>query len=440
VVLPEGCTPNDPPDCPTLRGYVFNTTDSSTWALQNPECHTAQTAFFELPTWPEASLRNYSQDFCEFGFDTITLGWQGSDAPTLKNQLVAGFATKDFYLGSLGLTPRITNTTNFTTAAQGLLGTLRSQKIIPSASYGYTAGAYYKPKPIYGSLTLGGYDATRTGSENLTVTMSPEDQRGLLISIDSITSGSHSLLKSPILAIIDSTVPSIWLPTSVCKKIESAFGLVWDPASNLYPVNEDIHTNLTDSNSDITFRLSTGGGYSNTTIDIVLPYASLDLDISFPLGGNQTSRYFPLRRADSEEQYTLGRVFLQEAYLVVDYDRHSFTVSQALFPDSSIPANLVHILPPNERIIITQQPQGSSLTAGAIAGIDVAAVVVILVFIFFVYRRQRRIQRRRHSKPLHPDPDLTHAEILVDEKESNRRVSDEAYAVLERPQQPAYHL
>ena len=37
------------------------------------------------------------------GFDDVTLGWQGAGGPTLKNQTVGGFVTKDFYLGFFGV-------------------------------------------------------------------------------------------------------------------------------------------------------------------------------------------------------------------------------------------------------------------------------------------------------------------------------------------------
>ncbi|KAK0751397.1 hypothetical protein B0T18DRAFT_426041 [Schizothecium vesticola] len=67
------------------------------------------------------------------------------------------------------------------------------------------------------------------------------------------------------------------------------------------------------------FRLSDvrSGG---ETVTVVLPYAAFDLVAKNPLV-DETTHYFPLKRANSSKQYTLGRVYLQEAYLSIDYER-----------------------------------------------------------------------------------------------------------------------
>lgn len=45
-----------------------------------------------------------------YGFDRVELGY---GAPTLLNQLVAGIATNDFWLGSIGLSALAFNISDF---------------------------------------------------------------------------------------------------------------------------------------------------------------------------------------------------------------------------------------------------------------------------------------------------------------------------------------
>ncbi|KAK5241174.1 hypothetical protein LTR16_009673, partial [Cryomyces antarcticus] len=193
---------------------------------------------------------------------------------------------------------------------------------------------------VLASLTLGGYDASRFVSNNLTITFAPNNERDLVVAIQSITtdkssSGSNTLLPSsaPIFAYIDSTVPQIWLPRSVCQAFEAAFGLIYDNATDLYLVNNTLHQSLVTRNASVKFTLgaSLNGGQ---TVDITLPYAAFDLQASPPYRGlaNSTA-YFPLRRAANDTQYTLGRTFLQEAYLAVDWERANFNVSQCNWVD-----------------------------------------------------------------------------------------------------------
>lgn len=132
VVLDEGCTTADQKTCPDDRGGIYDFNKSSTWEKKN---------LFQLGV--ELNLGYDIQNAGEYGFETLSLGYKGSDGPTLENQVIAGIATKEFYLGSLGLTPR---PINFTAEDQhpSLLSTLKSQNLIPSLSFGYSAGAYYR--------------------------------------------------------------------------------------------------------------------------------------------------------------------------------------------------------------------------------------------------------------------------------------------------------
>ncbi len=82
----------------------------------------------------------------QYGIDVIGLGSEASAGLTLSSSLIAGVSTEPFYLGSLGLKPALTTPINQSTAyvsTATLMTQLKNQKLIPSLSYGYTAGAIY---------------------------------------------------------------------------------------------------------------------------------------------------------------------------------------------------------------------------------------------------------------------------------------------------------
>jgi hypothetical protein len=153
--------------------------------------------------------------------------------------LWSGVPDKDFLFGVFGLGPKPTNFTDgFNDPQPSFMWSLKNQSMIPSISYGYTAGAPYRLKKVLGSLTLGGYDASRFTPNNLTFPFSTDDSRILTVGIQTIMAsntlrGVMSLLPVGILALIDSTVPEIWLPEAACTIFEQAFGLQFDPHTNL---------------------------------------------------------------------------------------------------------------------------------------------------------------------------------------------------------------
>lgn len=86
-----------------------------------------------------------------YGYDV--LGVQIHDSAgggiTLGNQVIAGIATKSFFLGNLGLAPR--RPAFGDSQNPSFLQSLKNQNSIPSLSYGYTAGAFYS-KPISNAM------------------------------------------------------------------------------------------------------------------------------------------------------------------------------------------------------------------------------------------------------------------------------------------------
>ena len=139
VPVPAGCHRTDPPNCATLRGAVspgngFKSNKSTTWS---------EIGLFDLGIENPVDLTGQG----DFGFDTVGLEVENSGGPTLTHQVVGGIATDDFYLGQFGLGPKPSNFTNFTDPIPGYLKNLVVSNVIPSFSYGYTAGAKYR-KPV----------------------------------------------------------------------------------------------------------------------------------------------------------------------------------------------------------------------------------------------------------------------------------------------------
>ena len=151
------------------------------------------------------------------------------------------------------------------------------------------------------------------------MSLASEATRDLVVGLNSIhctstnesTTQQRSLLPSPILTFIDSTLPYIYLPHEACEQYERTLGLYWNETNEMYWVNDTLHESLMSSNLTFTFSIGDTNA-EGPTVQIVLPYASFDLEVKYPFE-NETTRYFPLQQAVNESQYTLGRAFLQEA-------------------------------------------------------------------------------------------------------------------------------
>lgn len=355
----------------------------------------------------------------QYGWDDVTLGWEGDNLPTVKNQSVVGIVSTDFWLGSLSLNPRPINFTDYNDPIPSLMQKLRNktEDPIPSLTWSYTAGAYNQAPQVYGSLVLGGYDSTRFEPNSLTFPFGSDISFDFQIAIQIVSTSltDDNLLDKGIIAYISTIVPDIWLPESVCDQFEKAFGLEWDDTTERYLMNTSLHQDLLKKDPVVNFVI--GPEVSGAAVTINMPYwnfyqtALLDLD-------NITSSkmYFPLKRAANDSQYILGRTFLQSAYLSADYERNTFNLSQALYPSSSTAEKIVAVLPPlkettpgaggpgnggggNDSNDPNQPDSGSSLGTGAIVGIAVGLAVLALVIIllaFFLYRR-RKTNSKRHE-------------------------------------------
>lgn len=197
-----------------------------------------------------------------------------------------------------------------------------------------------------------------------------------------------TLASGGIYAFIDSTVAQLWLPIEVCEAFEIAFGLTWNEDSELYLLNDTLHSQLKSKNASVTFTLgvSSSGG---ETVDIVLPYAAFDLEVSYPLQTNKTFD-FPLKRAANDTQYTLGRTFLQEAYIVAEYERKNFTVAPCVWVENAqSDIRTIHSIDVKDGA-----NKKGGLTPPAIIGIAVGSAVILIMIAVSVWFA-RRISRKK---------------------------------------------
>ncbi|KAL8871008.1 MAG: hypothetical protein Q9174_003076, partial [Haloplaca sp. 1 TL-2023] len=149
-----------------------------------------------------------------------------------------------------------------------------------------------------------------------------------------------SLLPDPVFAFVDSTLPHIWLPKVACQRFERAFGLSYNTSAGMYTVNDTLHQQLLSLNPTFTFTIGNG-----------------------LVGGPTTTIGLP--------------------YIITDYERSNFSISQARFDDSSVP-ELVPIPSTTEP---THSPQKNVTIGASIAVIFIAFAIALLVL--FILRKRR---------------------------------------------------
>jgi hypothetical protein len=418
VVMPDGCQAGiDPANCPQLRGAeVFNSAQNIGFQVN---ASTSWSAIGQYDVHLEQALNHTAGALV--GLDKVALGPAADSTKSLSldRQVVAGVAELDYFMGLLPLGHAESSFDSASQPIDSLLYQLRNSSKIPSLSYAYTAGAKYKSKSVFGNLILGGYDSTRfrPNTNSFSFTFSSDPSKLLQVNVDSIMAtntlqGTLSLSSSAHFSVIDSTVPHLWLPTAICSQFERAFGLTYDPRTDLYLVNDTIHQELVSKNPTVTIKLSNSRESSATNYtNIQLQYAAFDLQASYPYYQNATN-YFPIRRAANDSQYVLGRTLLQEAYLIVDYERTNFTVAQAVFPDP-LPAAKVVTITSVLNSNSDSKPESSGLGTGAIVGIAVGAAVLffLAIFAFFFFRR-RRTQKQSYELANNPVSDAGSAQFL----------------------------
>lgn len=412
------CTQPDKAACAADRGVELFKSRQSLGFQERESPSWQRSGNFELP------VLSYAEDYPEkhpngtYGTDAIGLGQSSLQSPVLLKQTLALISTQNYFMGSFGLGVRKIRYDGGD--VDTFLHNFWYANRTKSRSYGYTAGASYKNrgKGVVGNLVLGGYDHSRFNDEGVSLHMPTATNDSLVVGVQSIDytpdsnadSNSFSLIGNVkgFMATIDSTLPYLWLPRAVCDEFEKAFRLQFDEDTKLYTVNDAAHRYNLQQNALVSFKIGQYPDSNREYTSIELPYAAFDLEASFPLVANKT-KYFPIKRSPNGE-FVLGRTFLQESYLIVDYDRANFTVAPANFSDPMPPSRISAVLPGN---YVSPKPRpsgGSGLAPGAIAGIAVGVVIGVLLvllaaFMLWKHRRQPR-QVDTILKPTEIDPTL----------------------------------
>jgi hypothetical protein len=296
-------------------------------------------------------------------------------------------------------------------------------------------------KGVHGSLVLGGFDKSRFTEQGTSISMPAADNNTLLVGVQGITyqpnsntdTGAESFTadresSSGFYATIDSTLPYLFLPDDICDEFASKFRLTFDNNTGLYTVNDTAHDNNLRQNAAVTFKIGADSGDNSVNFtSIRLPYAAFDLQANSPLYAKPTN-YFPIRKSPTGV-YVLGRTFLQEAYIIVDYERLNFTVAPAVYSNPMPSPQIVSIFK-KDYIPLGVSPTATpdkktGLTPGAVAGIVVGIVILFLLLgvgAFFFWKK------RRASKT-QPKEEISEIGTMVDgmvdgTQDKQRRVSE----------------
>jgi len=348
-----------------------------------------------------------------FGFDNVGIGPSTINSKQLGGQWVVISDKKDFFMGSFGLAAGPINPG--AGPSPPFLTNFAAFNVSTSVSYGYTAGAIYRNggRGVLGSLVLGGYDLSRLDSRRISIPMPSRTNNSLVVGVRSISTTDASLNPDTrFLATIDSTLPFLYLPDAVCDKFVEKFQLKWDNSSQLYTVSDTAHKNNLAKNAAVTFTLTQDPNNGNEITSIELPYAAFDLQTNLP---DATSvNYFPIRKSKTG-RFVLGRTFLQEAYIIVDYERANFTIAPAVSPDQ-LPAQQLTLIYGTNDLLPSPTPSGKNgqdnqdgqnnqnggkggLAAGPIAGIVVGILLLFLLGLGgFFFWRKRRASKEEHDK------------------------------------------
>lgn len=125
-------------DCANSRGVGTVNGIQSAGFLTNESTSWDQLGIYQLPS--EQALFGTSNNGL-YGLDTLALS--DSYSVSFHNWTIAGIATPDFWLGTLGLGSESSEFAVLETSVPSLLTSMRSNGEIPSLSYGYAAGAFY---------------------------------------------------------------------------------------------------------------------------------------------------------------------------------------------------------------------------------------------------------------------------------------------------------
>ncbi|KAK5998285.1 hypothetical protein PT974_00659 [Cladobotryum mycophilum] len=412
AVGPGGCL-EDEPHCAAARGGLYVPRNSKRWS--------------PMGIWQLGlNYLGYGGNG-EYGLDSINAFSPATNIGfSMPKVLMSAINTTDYFIGLFGL--GINKGTFGKMVAQSpLTQAVQTYGWIPSYSYSYTAGAYYRNAPA--SMTLGGMDFSRfTVHRNAFVLSADNLPRALVRGIQVNAPGGNDTKpgnwnsSTTILsnwddsfpALIDSTTPFLWLPESICDDFAKAFNLTYNSTFELYTLTNEQYQDFTTQESifNFTFSFSSIDNHDNFgspldvagVVNITLPIQAFVSLLQYPymnaIGyGDPAVPYFSLKKAKGTDRIIIGRSFLQEAYMITKYDSGTFGIYQAQFPRRPLgDSRLVPIRRPNTSPYpppARHSDRDGKLTTGQMVGIVVGAVSFLslsLLSVFCYCRRRHRCQ------------------------------------------------
>jgi hypothetical protein len=413
VFVPElqGCISSSTPSlCAESRGVGEFQDTQSLGFQENASSTWEQIGIYEFVTGGDLFQ---TTETGLYGLDDVVIGEHNT---SVQHTTVAGVVTRDFWLGSLGLANVHSEFPIRDESLPSLLDKMKEGNLMSSVSFSLAVGAAYSEyqcatlqdladariaETAPGSLIIGGYDQGLYQDPGVEIQVTANKTRSLVAHVRSIVasntlngtlSAAFDLPSLPMA--IDSGVSQLWLPPQVCENLAGALGLTFDNLTGLYLVNNTARTRLLELSPEFTFTVA-ANATSRETTNIVLPYAAFDLEVGQPVY-NTSRRYFPIRQAPTNDLYVLGRAFLQEAYLIVDWERGNFTVSP--YKHQSTGQGVVAIPPLGD----AEAGGGAArLSPGAVAGIVVGALSALAVTAIAVHvmcRRRKSVLQRASDR------------------------------------------
>ena len=364
-----------------------------------------------------------------YGLDLLeSHGTDGDTLFSMQSTLTAAINTTDYFLGFFGL--GITQASFGDVVAKSpLTQAVEAYGLIPSYTYGYTAGAHYRNVPT--SLTLGGYDAARFADHGDKFVLGTDDNfpymsvRGIEMERAAVDT-SRGWIDSPIIisdnntaftALIDTSTPFLWLPDHVCDSIAVGLEITYNSTLDLYTLTNEQYQRYgaedgpnfvfsfssRDNNDDFGDPLNVPG-----VVNITIPSRALVSTLQYPFKneaiayGDPAVPYFSVRRyGNDSSSFIFGRSFLQEAYLLTQYDKGTFSIHQARFPknlDTDINIMTVE-QPSNSPYPPPNPPRQRSLSPGQLGGIVAGSVIAVFVIAAgcWMWRRKKKRQQNEQT-------------------------------------------
>ncbi|KAI0525762.1 aspartic peptidase domain-containing protein [Xylaria bambusicola] len=409
VVENSGCAS---PLCNDARGGVFDRNASTSWS--------------PMGLWQLGLKAIGIHANGDYAKETVVVydsvrRWQTS----FDKLLVAGINDTSAYTGFFGL--GITEGNFGGVVAQGPITSLVQQSgTIPSHSYGYTPGAYYAgANGVPMSLTLGGYDANRFEPHDTRFSLNSTTRQPQVL-VRAITASVSDVEQAPtewstasmpllsynesVTAMIDSSTPYLWLPSHVCDRFASALNLTWNETLGLYVFsnNDVLDSYRSAPGLSFTFTFSSAdntgnfGAPTNMTgiVNITVSANAFIQSLQYPFMnhidyGAPAIPYFPLKRAENSSQLTIGRSFLQEAYMITNYETSTFSIHKARFPDNPLRNTSIFTIAhslnsPYPGPPIKEESKGitQNQIAGVVVGLCLGAIALVTTIVL-VRRRKR---------------------------------------------------